>query len=71
MRSQYLGGEAGGTMAKTDFKSVDDYIKTHPEEVQAILQRVRKAIRKALPGALETALLALSRQRSFGQSVQE
>jgi uncharacterized protein YdhG (YjbR/CyaY superfamily) len=40
-------------MVKTDFKSVDEYIATHPEDVQAILQRVRGAIRKALPGAEE------------------
>ncbi len=40
-------------MAKNDFKSVDEYIATHPEEVQATLQRVRSAIRKALPGAEE------------------
>ncbi len=40
-------------MAKADFKSVDEYIARHPEEVQAILQRVRSTIRKALPGAEE------------------
>ena len=40
-------------MAKTDFKSVDEYIATHPEDVQAILQRVRSTIRKALPDAEE------------------
>jgi uncharacterized protein YdhG (YjbR/CyaY superfamily) len=40
-------------MAKTDFTSVDEYIATHPEEVQAILQRVRGTIRTALPGAEE------------------
>ncbi len=40
-------------MAKTDFKSVDEYIATHPEGEQAVLQRVRGAIRKALPGADE------------------
>jgi len=40
-------------MAKTDFKSVDDYISTFPEDVQAILQRVRRTIRKAVPGADE------------------
>ena len=32
------------TVAKTDFKSVDEYIATHPEDVQAILQRVRRAL---------------------------
>ncbi len=40
-------------MAKTDFKSVDEYIATHPEAVQRILQRVRRAVRKALPDAAE------------------
>jgi uncharacterized protein YdhG (YjbR/CyaY superfamily) len=40
-------------MAKTDFKSVDEYIATHPKEVRAVLQRVRGVIRKALPGAEE------------------
>jgi uncharacterized protein YdhG (YjbR/CyaY superfamily) len=40
-------------MAKTDFTSVDEYIATHPEDVQAILQRVRSTIRKAVPGAEE------------------
>ena len=40
-------------MAKTDFKSVDEYIATFPEDVQAVLQRVRRTIRKAVPGADE------------------
>jgi uncharacterized protein YdhG (YjbR/CyaY superfamily) len=40
-------------MAKTDFKSVGEYIATHPKDVQAILQRVRGTIRKAVPGAEE------------------
>ena len=41
-------------MAKADFTSVDEYIARHREEVQAILQRVRSTIRKAVPGAEET-----------------
>jgi len=40
-------------MAKTDFKSVDDYIASQPEAVQGILGRVRSAIRKAVPAAEE------------------
>ena len=40
-------------MAKTDVKSVDEYIATHPPEVQAILQRVRSTIRRAVPQAEE------------------
>jgi uncharacterized protein YdhG (YjbR/CyaY superfamily) len=41
------------TMAKTDFKSVDLYIASQPEAVQGVLERVRSAIRKAVPGAEE------------------
>ena len=40
-------------MAKTDFKSVDEYIAKHPKGVQAILRRVRSTIRKAVPAAEE------------------
>ena len=40
-------------MAKTDFKSVDEYIATYPPDVQAVLQRVRSTIRKAVPKAEE------------------
>jgi uncharacterized protein YdhG (YjbR/CyaY superfamily) len=40
-------------MAKTDFRSVDEYIARHPKDVQTILQRVRSTILKALPGAEE------------------
>jgi uncharacterized protein YdhG (YjbR/CyaY superfamily) len=40
-------------MAKTDFPSVDQYMRTHPQDVRAILERVRGAIRRGLPGAAE------------------
>lgn len=40
-------------MAKTDFKSVDEYIASQPEAVRSILERVRSAIRKAVPEAEE------------------
>jgi uncharacterized protein YdhG (YjbR/CyaY superfamily) len=40
-------------MAKTDFKSVNEYIASRPKEVQGILKRVRSAIRKAVPAAEE------------------
>jgi uncharacterized protein YdhG (YjbR/CyaY superfamily) len=40
-------------MAKTHFASVDEYIASQPEAMQPILQRVRAAIRKALPKAEE------------------
>ena len=40
-------------MAKTNFKDIDDYIATFPEEVQEVLQEVRTTIRKAAPEAEE------------------
>ena len=40
-------------MAKTDFKSVDEYLTSQPEAVRAILGRVRSTIRKAVPRAEE------------------
>jgi uncharacterized protein YdhG (YjbR/CyaY superfamily) len=41
-------------MSEQRFTSVDDYIASFPEDVQAILQRVRATIRDALPDAGET-----------------
>ena len=40
-------------MAKTDFKSVDQYIASQPEGAQRALKSVRNAIHKAVPGAEE------------------
>lgn len=40
-------------MAKTNFKSVDEYIKTFPGNVQKILKSVRKTIKEVIPGAEE------------------
>jgi len=56
-------------MAKTDFKSVDEYIATHPEDVQAILQRVRGTIRKAVPGAEEAISYQIPAYKLHGGSV--
>jgi uncharacterized protein YdhG (YjbR/CyaY superfamily) len=40
-------------MAKTDYRSVDDYIAAQPAPTRAALARVRAVIRKALPRATE------------------
>ena len=40
-------------MAKTDFKSVTDYIASKPKNVQVVLKKVRSTIRKAIPEAEE------------------
>lgn len=40
-------------MAKTDFKTIGEYISTYPEGVQEILEKVRQTIQKAVPDAKE------------------
>lgn len=40
-------------MARIAFKSVDEYLRAQPEAARASLDRVRAAIRKALPKAEE------------------
>jgi hypothetical protein len=41
-------------MAKTDFKSVDEYIASQPEAAQSALELVRRSIRKAVPNSEES-----------------
>lgn len=40
-------------MAKTDFKSIDQYIASHPASVRPVLQTIRRAIHGAVPDAEE------------------
>jgi len=40
-------------MAKTDFRSVDEYIGTFPKDVQATLETIRRTIQTAVPKAQE------------------
>ena len=42
------------TAPKKQFKTIDGYIKTFPEAVQGILEKMRQTIRKVAPGAQET-----------------
>ena len=56
-------------MAKTDFKSVDEYIATHPGDVQAILQRLCSTIRKAVPGAEEVISYQIPAYKQHGTYV--
>ena len=40
-------------MDKTNFRSVDEYIKTFPKEVQSILEKMRQTVKTAAPGVVE------------------
>src|SRR6185295_7354420 len=56
-------------MAKTELRSVDQYIAMQPKDVRPILQRVRGAIRKALPGAEEAISYQIPTYRLDGAYV--
>ena len=56
-------------MAKTDFKSVDHYIAAQPEAVHRVLELVRGAIRKALPGAEEVISYQIPAYKLRGETV--
>ena len=56
-------------MAKIDFKSVDEYIATHAEDVQVILQRVRSTIRNAVPDAQEVISYQIPAYERHGGTV--
>lgn len=40
--------------SKKKFKTVEEYIKTFPKDVQVILEKIRRTIRQAVPEATET-----------------
>ena len=40
-------------MAKTNYKTIDEYIATFPKETQKILEEIRATIKAAAPGAEE------------------
>jgi uncharacterized protein YdhG (YjbR/CyaY superfamily) len=56
-------------MTKTSFKSVDEYIASKPEAVQDVLERVRSAIRKALPDAEEVISYQIPAYKLHGHTV--
>jgi uncharacterized protein YdhG (YjbR/CyaY superfamily) len=56
-------------MAKTDFKSVDEYIASRPDTVQAVLGRVRDTIRRAVPEAEEVISYQIPTYKLHGDPV--
>ena len=56
-------------MAKTGFKSVNAYIAAQPKDAQALLERVRDAIRKAVPGAEEVISYQIPAYKLHGETV--
>ena len=56
-------------MAKTDFKTVDEYIDTFPPDVRRTLTTVRQTIRKAVPDAEEVISYQLPAYKLGGNFV--
>lgn len=56
-------------MAKTGFKSVDEYIASQPDTSRGPLERVRSAIRKAVPDAEEVISYQLPAYKRHGSPV--
>ena len=56
-------------MAKTDFKSVAEYLATLPKETKATLERVRAAVRKAVPDAEEAISYQIPALKLEGSAV--
>ena len=42
---------------KKEFQTIDEYIKTFPNDVQSVLEKTRQTIRKAAPGAVELLVI--------------
>ena len=53
-------------MANTEFQSVDEYIAAQPEAVRGALERVRRAIRKAVPEAQEVISYQMPTYKLYG-----
>jgi uncharacterized protein YdhG (YjbR/CyaY superfamily) len=56
-------------MARTDFKSVDEYIGAQPEPIRSVLECVRKTIRTALSGAEEVISYQIPAYKLHGKFV--
>lgn len=56
-------------MAKTDFKSVDDYLATVPEPTRKVLDQLRSIIRKTLPDAEEGIAYQIPAYKQDGVTV--
>jgi uncharacterized protein YdhG (YjbR/CyaY superfamily) len=55
--------------ARKHFETIDEYIKTFPEDVQEILQKMRRTIRKAAPEAVETISYQIPTFKLNGSSI--
>ena len=51
----------------TDYKSVDEYIKTFPENIQLLLEKVRTTITEKAPEAVESIAYGMPSYKTNGK----
>jgi len=56
-------------VTKAAFRSVDEYLSSQPEAVRRLLAQVRRAIRKAVPGAREMISYGIPTYKLDGRAV--
>ena len=59
----------GKAMATTHFETVDEYLAAQPEESRAALEKVRRAIRRAIPDAQELIAYQIPAYKIDGHAV--
>ncbi|HEU4496389.1 MAG TPA: DUF1801 domain-containing protein [Flavobacterium sp.] len=52
---------------KTDFNSVDEYIRTFPKEIQILLENIRELILKNAPDAVESISYGMPAYKTHGK----
>ena len=57
------------TLSKVKWKNIDDYINSHPKNIQVILNRLRETIKKAAPEAEETISYSMPAFKLHGMLV--
>jgi uncharacterized protein YdhG (YjbR/CyaY superfamily) len=55
--------------SKKQFETIDEYIRTFPRDVQSILEKMRRTIRKAAPEAEETISYQIPTFKLNGNSI--
>jgi len=52
---------------KIEYKSVDDYIRSFPEDMQVLLEKVRAKIKETAPDAIECIAYGMPAFKTFGK----
>lgn len=52
---------------KTDYKTVDEYIRSFPNDIQIVLEKVRETIKKKAPDAVESIAYGMPAYKTNGK----